>query len=75
MFVRDCISCYISDYTVVEYKYRNYSGSAYGRERLAERLDRLLLAPPQNYEVDAENSTSMEELASQQVKKYAHIFN
>ncbi|XP_022112324.2 dedicator of cytokinesis protein 7 [Pieris rapae] len=67
MFVRDCISCYTSDYTVAEYKYRNYSGSAYGRERLAERLDKLLLAPPQNYEVDAEHSTSMEELASQQL--------
>ncbi|CAH0726332.1 unnamed protein product, partial [Brenthis ino] len=66
MFVRDCIACYTSDYTVVEYKYRMYSGSANGREKLAERLDKLLAAPPQQYEIDAENSTSMEELASQQ---------
>lgn len=65
MFVRDCISCYTADYTVVEYKYRAYSGSAYGRERLAERLDKLLAAPPQHYEIDAEHSASMEELASQ----------
>ncbi|XP_038219758.1 dedicator of cytokinesis protein 7 [Zerene cesonia] len=67
MFVRDCISCYTSDYTVVEYKYRTYSGSAYGRERLAERIERLLQAPPQVYEVDAEQSTSTEELALQQL--------
>ncbi|XP_045511771.1 dedicator of cytokinesis protein 7 [Colias croceus] len=67
MFVRDCVSCYTSDYTVVEYKYRSYSGSAYGRERLAERIERLLQAPPQVYEVDAEQSTSTEELASQQL--------
>ncbi|XP_039764432.1 dedicator of cytokinesis protein 7 isoform X2 [Pararge aegeria] len=65
MFVRDCISCYTSDYTVVEYKYRTHSGSASGRERLAERLEKLLAAPLQHYEIDAEHSTSMEELASQ----------
>lgn len=68
MFVRDCIRCYTSDYTVVEYKYRMYSGSASGRERLGERLDKLLPAPPHYYEIDAEQSTSMEELASQQVR-------
>lgn len=68
MFVRDCIRCYTSDYTVVEYKYRMYSGSASGRERLGERLDKLLAAPPHYYEIDAEQSTSMEELASQQVR-------
>ncbi|XP_050362134.1 dedicator of cytokinesis protein 7 [Nymphalis io] len=66
MFVRDCISCYTSDYTVVEYKYRAHSGSASGHERLAERLDKLLAAPAHSYEIDAEQSTSMEELASQQ---------
>ncbi|XP_026490440.2 dedicator of cytokinesis protein 7 isoform X1 [Vanessa tameamea] len=68
MFVRDCISCYTSDYTVVEYKYRAHSGSASGHERLSERLDKLLAAPAHSYEIDAEHSTSMEELASQQLQ-------
>ncbi|XP_050685080.1 dedicator of cytokinesis protein 7 isoform X2 [Leptidea sinapis] len=67
MFVRDCISCYTSDYTVVEYKYRCYSGSTYNRDKLADRIDRLLVAPPQQYEIDAEFSVSTEELASQQL--------
>ena len=71
MFVRDCITCYTSDYTVVEYKYRMYSASASGRERLGERLDKLLAAPPHHYEIDTEfNSSSMEELASQQVSLF-----
>ncbi|XP_068621586.1 dedicator of cytokinesis protein 7 [Battus philenor] len=63
MFVRDCIRCYTADYTVVEYKYRVYSGSAGGRERLAERLERLLTAPPHNYEVDAEPCAPLDDLA------------
>ncbi|CAG9567548.1 unnamed protein product [Danaus chrysippus] len=63
MFVRDCIACYTADYTVVEHKYRMYSGSASGRERLAERLDKLLAGPQHYYEIDAEHSASMEELA------------
>ncbi|XP_013181338.1 PREDICTED: dedicator of cytokinesis protein 7 isoform X1 [Papilio xuthus] len=66
MFVRDCIRCYTSDYTVVEYKYRMYSGSAGGRERLAERLERLLSAPPHYYEVDAEPCAVLDDLALQQ---------
>ncbi|XP_041982163.1 dedicator of cytokinesis protein 7 isoform X2 [Aricia agestis] len=65
MFVRDCISSYTSDFTVVEYKYRAHSGSAIGRERLSERIEKLLSAPQHQYEVDAEQSTSTEELASQ----------
>ncbi|KAG6453982.1 hypothetical protein O3G_MSEX008455 [Manduca sexta] len=67
MFVRDCLRCYTSDYTVVEYKYRAYSGSSCGRERLAERLEKLQAGPRHQYEIDAEpHSTSTEELASQQ---------
>ncbi|KPJ13246.1 Dedicator of cytokinesis protein 6 [Papilio machaon] len=66
MFVRDCIRCYTSDYTVVEYKYRMYSGSAGGRERLNERLERLLNAPPHYYEVDAEPCAALDDLALQQ---------
>ncbi|XP_026738533.1 dedicator of cytokinesis protein 7 isoform X1 [Trichoplusia ni] len=66
MFVRDCIRTYTTDYTVVEYKHRQHSGSMCGRERLAERLERLHAAPRHQYEVDAELSTSTEELAPQQ---------
>ncbi|XP_072936330.1 dedicator of cytokinesis protein 7 [Epargyreus clarus] len=67
MFVRDCISCYTADYTVVDYKYRAYSGSSCTRERLNERIERLLAAPPHQYEVDVEpHAVSTEELSSQQ---------
>ncbi|XP_048483220.1 dedicator of cytokinesis protein 7 [Plutella xylostella] len=54
MFVRDCIRTYTSNYSVVEYAYRCYSGSVIGRERLLERLERVGAAPPQQYEVDME---------------------
>ncbi|KAI5632984.1 dedicator of cytokinesis protein 7 [Phthorimaea operculella] len=54
MFVRDCIRTYTSDYTVAEYKYRAYSGSMCGRERLSERLEKLQAVPRHHYEVDAE---------------------
>lgn len=57
MFVRDCIRCYTTDYTVVEYKYRAYSGSTCGRERLGERLERLQAGPRHQYEIDAEPSS------------------
>lgn len=68
MFVRDSIRCYTSDYTVVEYKQRAYSGSASGRERLAERLERLQTAPRQQYEVDAEPAVAnADEMGGQQV--------
>jgi hypothetical protein len=68
MFVRDCIRCYTSDYSVVEYKYRAYSGSSCGRERLAERLERLQNGPKHYYEIDADPLiVSTEELTSQQV--------
>ncbi|XP_026325619.1 dedicator of cytokinesis protein 7 isoform X2 [Hyposmocoma kahamanoa] len=67
MFVRDCIRCYTSDYTVVEYKQRAYSGSSCGRERLAERLERLHAAPRQQYEVDAEPAVAnADEMGGQQ---------
>ncbi|XP_073967696.1 dedicator of cytokinesis protein 7-like [Choristoneura fumiferana] len=65
MFVRDCIRCYTSDYTVVEYKYRSHSGSTQCRERLAERLERLSAAPRQIYEVDAERDEPPPQLESQ----------
>ncbi|XP_047987110.1 LOW QUALITY PROTEIN: dedicator of cytokinesis protein 7 [Leguminivora glycinivorella] len=52
MFVRDCIRTYTSDYTVVEHKHRQHSGSTLGRERLGARLERLATAPRQLYEVD-----------------------
>ncbi|XP_063618134.1 dedicator of cytokinesis protein 7 [Cydia splendana] len=52
MFVRDCIRTYTSDYTVVEHKHRQHSGSTLGRERLSARLERLATAPRQLYEVD-----------------------
>ncbi|XP_050551818.1 dedicator of cytokinesis protein 7 isoform X1 [Spodoptera frugiperda] len=64
MFVRDCIRCYTTDYTVVEYKYRAYSGSTCGRERLGERLERLQAGPRHQYEIDAEPS-SIEEHQSE----------
>ncbi|XP_049870539.1 dedicator of cytokinesis protein 7 isoform X2 [Pectinophora gossypiella] len=64
MFVRDCIRTYTSDYTVVEYAHRQYSGSVCGRERLGERLDKLHAAPKHHYEVDAEPQL-MDELTTQ----------
>ncbi|CAB3248142.1 unnamed protein product [Arctia plantaginis] len=66
MFVRDCIRCYTTDYTVVEYKYRAYSGSTFGRERLGERLEKLHSGPRHTYEIDECHTASTEELASQQ---------
>ncbi|KAJ0181570.1 hypothetical protein K1T71_002292 [Dendrolimus kikuchii] len=67
MFVRECLRCYTSDYTVVECKHRVYSGSACGRERLGERIDKLHSGPRHLYEVDSEtHAVSTEELASQQ---------
>lgn len=60
MFVRDCIRCYTTDYTVVEYKYRAYSGSMCGRERLGERLERLHASPRHQYEIDAEHCCTEE---------------
>lgn len=67
MFVRECLRCYTSDYTVVECKYRMYSGSACGRDRLGERIDKLHAGPRHYYEVDSEtHAVSTEELASQQ---------
>ncbi|XP_063891201.1 dedicator of cytokinesis protein 7 [Helicoverpa armigera] len=65
MFVRDCIRCYTTDYTVVEYKHRAYSGSMCGRERLGERLERLHAGPRHQYEVDAEPSAASEEPQSE----------
>lgn len=68
MFVRECLRCYTADYTVVEYKFRAYSGSTCGRERLGERMEKLHAAPRHLYEVDAEpQSVSTEELISHQV--------
>ncbi|XP_063839037.1 dedicator of cytokinesis protein 7 [Ostrinia nubilalis] len=54
MFVRDCIRSYTSDYSVVEYKHRQYSGSSCGRERQSERLEKLAAGPRHHYEVDAD---------------------
>ncbi|KAL4705062.1 hypothetical protein ACJJTC_004561 [Scirpophaga incertulas] len=54
LFVRDCIGCYTSDYSFVEYKFRAYSASSWTRERVAERLERLLAGPRHQYEVDAD---------------------
>ncbi|XP_028174738.1 dedicator of cytokinesis protein 7-like [Ostrinia furnacalis] len=67
MFVRDCIRSYTSDYSVVEYKHRQYSGSSCGRERQSERLEKLAAGPRHHYEVDADPvAVSTEELTSQQ---------
>ncbi|RVE50344.1 hypothetical protein evm_005010 [Chilo suppressalis] len=69
MFVRDCIVCYTSDYTVVEYKHRAYSGSSCGRDRLSERLERLQAGPRHYFEIDADPLVeSTEELTSQQLE-------
>lgn len=67
MFVRDCLRCYTSDYSVVEYKYRAYSGSSCGRERLAERLEKLQTGPRHLYEIDADFLSTNDEALSQQV--------
>lgn len=64
MFVRDCLRCYTSDYTVVEHKFRAYSGSSHGRERLVERLEKLHAAPRHQYEVDEPCAISTEELSA-----------
>lgn len=64
MFVRDCLRCYTADYTVVEHKYRAYSGSSHGRERLGERLEKLHAAPRHHYEVDEPCAISTEELTA-----------
>nr|XP_037877673.1 dedicator of cytokinesis protein 7 isoform X2 [Bombyx mori] len=66
MFVRDCLRCYTSDYSVVEYKYRAYSGSSCGRERLAERLEKLQTGPRHLYEIDADFLSTNDEALSQQ---------
>ncbi|GBP46865.1 Dedicator of cytokinesis protein 6 [Eumeta japonica] len=67
LFVRECVRCYTSNYTVVEYKYRQYSGSFCGRERVVSRQERLQTVPRHQYEVDIDPLTvSTEELSQHQ---------
>lgn len=49
---------------MVEHKYRAYSGSSHGRERLGERLEKLHAAPRHHYEVDEPCAISTEELTA-----------
>ena len=50
--VRDCVECYTRDWVVVDYRYRHLSSSVWLREK--ESL--VQSVPPQEFEVDLENT-------------------